>query len=117
MQKFNVSVYLVNTGWVGANAQSGAKRFSLPMTRKILTSILNGDIKNSEFLKDVYFGIKIPKTLGDIDSNILNPQTAWENLDEYHRSARELVKKFQQNYEKYDLGDDKIRSAGPFLPD
>ena len=117
MQKFNVSVYLVNTGWVGANAQSGAKRFSLPMTRKILTSILNGDIKNSEFLKDVYFGIKIPKTLGDIDSNILNPQTAWKDLDEYHRSARELVKKFQLNYKKYDLGDDKIRASGPILPD
>ena len=31
--------------------------------------------------------------------------------------TRELVKKFQLNYKKYDLGDDKIRSSGPILPD
>ena len=117
MQKFNVSVYLVNTGWVGANAQSGAKRFSLPATRKILTSILNGDIENSEFQTDLYFGIKIPKTLSGIEPNVLNPQTAWKNLDEYHQSAKNLVKKFQENYKKYDLGDEKILKAGPTITD
>ena len=30
MKKFNVPVYLVNTGWVGNSAKSGASRFSLP---------------------------------------------------------------------------------------
>ena len=117
MQKFDVSVYLVNTGWVGANAQSGAKRFSLPATRKILSSILNGNIENSEFQTDLYFGIKIPKTLSGIEPNVLNPQTAWKNLDEYHQSAKNLVKKFQENYKKYDLGDEKILKAGPSITD
>ena len=113
MQEFEVSVYLVNTGWVGSSAQSGAKRFSLPKTRKILDAILNGDIENVEFDKDLYFGFQIPTFLSDIESDLLNPLKAWSNLEEYHRSAGELVKKFQKNYEQYDLGDDTIRNAGP----
>ena len=113
MQEFEVSVYLVNTGWVGSSAQSGAKRFSLPKTRKILDAILNGDIENVEFDKDLYFGFQIPTFLSDIESDLLNPLKAWSDLEEYHRSAGELVKKFQKNYEQYDLGDDTIRNAGP----
>jgi len=113
MQEFEVSVYLVNTGWVGSSARSGAKRFSLPKTRKILDAILNGDIENVEFDQDLYFGFQIPTFLSNIESDLLNPLKAWGDLEEYHRSAGELVKKFQQNYEKYDLGDDKIRNAGP----
>ena len=40
MNHHNVPAYLVNTGWVGQSAKSGAKRISLPMTRKIIYAIL-----------------------------------------------------------------------------
>ena len=115
MEKFSVSVYIVNTGWVGSNAQSGAKRFSLPKTRKILDAILSGDIENSKFGEDKYFGFQIPLSLDDIESDLLDPMKAWIDIGEYHRCAKELVKKFQLNYKKYDLGDESIRSAGPKL--
>jgi phosphoenolpyruvate carboxykinase (ATP) len=113
MEKFSVSVYIVNTGWIGSNAQSGAKRFSLPKTRKILDAILSGDIENSKFGEDKYFGFQIPLSLDDIESDLLDPMKAWIDIGEYHRSAKELVKKFQQNYKKYDLGHESILSAGP----
>ena len=113
MKKFNVPVYLVNTGWVGNSAQSGASRFSLPLTRQILNFILNGHIDDCQFVNDNYFGFQIPKTLGDIDPNLLNPLTAWKDVEEYHRSARELIQKFQDNYKMYDLGDENILNAGP----
>ena len=113
MQKFNVPVYLVNTGWVGNSAQSGANRFSLPLTRQILNSILTGHIEDCQFVNDNYFGFQVPKTLGDIDPNLLNPLKAWRDVKEYHRSAKELVQKFQDNYKMYDLGDETILNAGP----
>ena len=113
MKKFNVPVYLVNTGWVGNSAQSGASRFSLPLTRQILNSILTGHIDDCQFSKDNYFGFQVPNTLGDIDPNLLNPLKAWKDVEEYHRSARELILKFQDNYKMYDLGDEKILNAGP----
>ena len=116
MQKFDVSVYLVNTGWVGASALSGAKRFSLPKTRQILTSILNGDIDQSEYKVDKYFGFRTPVNLGDLNQDTLNPLNAWSDLEEYHSSAKMLVKKFQENYKQYDLGDLNILNAGPKIP-
>ena len=115
MEKFDVDVYLVNTGWVGASAKSGAKRFSLPKTREIINSILGGEIEKSEFETDPYFGFQIPISLGEIDSNLLNPVRAWDNLDEYHVTAKELVQKFQANYKQYDLGDTAVLNAGPSL--
>jgi phosphoenolpyruvate carboxykinase (ATP) len=115
MNKHSVSIYLVNTGWVGASAKSGAKRFSLPGTRKIINSILGGEIETCDFEKDKYFKFDIPKSLDQIDSNLLNPLKSWEDLDEYHKTAKKLVVKFQENYKQYDLGDRKILNAGPLL--
>ena len=63
-----------------------------------------------------YFGFKIPITLSNIEPELLDPLKAWKDLGHYHSSAKELVKKFQHNYQQYDLGDDKIRQAGPKLP-
>ena len=116
MKKFRVKVYLVNTGWVGESAQSGAKRFSLPKTRNILSAILNGSIEESNFETDIYFGFEIPKRLDSLDSKTLNPLYAWKEGDKYHSSAQMLVQKFQKNYKKYDLGDKNILNAGPKIP-
>jgi len=115
-QKMNlhqVPAYLVNTGWVGASAQSGAKRISLPVTRQIIHATLDGSIDSSAFEADPYFGIMVPQRLGDIDPDILVPAKAWKDQTEYNNIAKKLVKKFQKNFEQYDLGDADILSAGP----
>ncbi len=57
---------MVNTGWVGNTAQSGEKRFSLPKTRLIINSILDGSIEKSDFHKDPYFKFDIPKTIHSV---------------------------------------------------
>ena len=115
MDRHNVPAYLVNTGWIGASASSGATRISLPLTRTIIHAILDGSIDKCDFDTDPYFQVKIPRRLGEIDTNILNPIHAWSNVNEYHETARNLVKKFQKNYENYDLGDPAIRDAGPSI--
>jgi phosphoenolpyruvate carboxykinase (ATP) len=115
-QKMNlhqVPAYLVNTGWVGASAESGAKRISLPVTRQIIHATLDGSIDSSAFEADPYFGIMVPQRLGDIDPDILVPAKAWKDQTEYNNIAKKLVKKFQKNFEQYDLGDADILSAGP----
>ena len=113
IEEFQSKIYMVNTGWVGNNAQSGKKRFSLPKTRLIIDSILDNSIENSSFDKDPYFNFKIPKKLDGIESNLLNPQTAWNNSKKYNIAATELVLKFQENYKKYDLGDEMVILGGP----
>lgn len=113
MNQHQVPAYLVNTGWVGASAQSGAKRISLPVTRQIIHATLDGSIDSSPFETDPYFGIMVPQRLGDIDPDILVPAKAWKDQNEYNNIAKKLVKKFQKNFEQYDLGDAEILSAGP----
>jgi len=113
MNQHQVPAYLVNTGWVGAGAQSGAKRISLPVTRQIIHATLDGSIDSSAFEADPYFGIMVPQRLGDIDPDILVPAKAWKDQNEYYNIAKKLVKKFQKNFEQYDLGDAEILSAGP----
>ncbi len=113
MNQHQVPAYLVNTGWVGASAQSGAKRISLPVTRQIIHATLDGSIDSSAFEADPYFGIMVPQRLGDIDPDILVPAKAWKDQNEYNNIAKKLVKKFQNNFEQYDLGDAEILSAGP----
>ena len=113
MNKHSVPAFIVNTGWVGATAQSGAKRISLPVTRSIIHTILDGSIKNTTFEKDPYFGFMVPKTLSDIDSNLLVPAKIWEDQIQYKNIANDLVKKFQNNFNQYDLGDAKVRESGP----
>lgn len=113
IEQFETIIYMVNTGWVGNNAQSGEKRFSLPKTRLIIDSILNGTIENSNFDKDPYFNFKTPKRLNGIESHLLNSQTAWNNSKKYDIAATELVLKFQENYKKYDLGDEMVILGGP----
>ena len=113
MNQHQVPAYLVNTGWVGASAQSGAKRISLPVTRQIIHATLDGSIDSSTFESDPYFGIMVPQRLGDIDPGMLVPAKAWKDQNEYNNIAKQLVKKFQKNFEQYDLGDAEILSAGP----
>ena len=113
MNNHSVPAFIVNTGWVGATAQSGAKRISLPVTRSIIHAILDGSINNNSFEEDPYFGFMVPNTLSDIDSNLLVPAKIWKDQIVYRSTANDLVRKFQSNFDQYDLGDRKVREAGP----
>ena len=113
MNNFKVPAYLVNTGWVGASAQSGAKRISLPLTRKMIHAILDGTIEESDFELDPYFGVKVPKSLDEIGENLLIPANAWEDKNEYDKIAKTLVGKFNDNFSKYNIDDTDIINAGP----
>ena len=111
MEKYKVPAYLVNTGWIGANANSGAERISLPLTRKIIHTILDGTIEDVTTVEDPYFGFQVPETLSDIDPNILIPERAWTSNPDYKKAATNLVKKFHDNFTKYDTGEDLVKQG------
>ncbi len=115
MLRYHVPAYLVNTGWIGASASSGTKRISLPITRSIIHAILDGNIDNSTFVPDPFFGVDVPTNLGEIDPGLLIPAKAWTNVEDYEKTATQLVMKFQNNFEQYDLGDPAVKNAGPYL--
>jgi len=103
IDKHNVNVYLVNTGWTGGKYGVG-HRMSIKDTRACINAILDGSIKECEFDTTKTFGLHVPKTLGDIDPDILNPRNAWADKDEFDRTRDELAKMFIKNYDRYNDG-------------
>ncbi len=116
IEKHNVDVYLVNTGWTGG-AYGVGKRMDLDATRACINAILDGSIKESEFDKTDVFGLYFPKTLKGVDSKILNPKNAWKDKDEYIKTRNHLAKLFIENFKKYQKADADFdySKAGPKL--
>ena len=100
INKHNVNVYLVNTGWVGGSYGLG-KRMSIKNTRACINAILDGSIQNSDFSTLDIFNLQIPKDLKGVDSDILNPKSTWKDKDEYEKTLLKLAKLFINNFKKY----------------
>ena len=113
IQEHKSKVYLVNTGWIGGSASSGAKRISIQNTRTMITGILDGSIEQSEFAKEPVFNLLYPTTLGKINSEILNPRSAWEDTKEYDNYAAKLSELFIANFQTYGSAVSYLESAGP----
>ncbi len=116
IDKHNVNVYLVNTGWSGGPYGVG-KRMSIKDTRACINAILDGSINESEFDVTRTFSLHVPKTLGDINPDVLNPRNAWENKEEFDKKRDELARMFIENFKKYQTEDSEFdfSAAGPQL--
>ncbi|HIP03142.1 MAG TPA: phosphoenolpyruvate carboxykinase (ATP), partial [Campylobacterales bacterium] len=114
IDEHEVNVYLVNTGWTGG-AYGVGKRMSLKATRACIDAIMDGSILESEFATTDRFKLSFPTTLNGVDSKVLNPKNAWEDVDAYMATRDNLAKLYIENFKKY-LKDDAefdYSAAGP----
>ena len=115
IEKHNADAYLVNTGWTGGSYGIG-NRISLKNTRAIIDAILDGSIEDSEFETTKYFKLQIPKTLPNVNSEILNPRNAWKDKDAYQETAVKLAKEFKANFNKF-IATDSGKAVQEFGPE
>jgi phosphoenolpyruvate carboxykinase (ATP) len=60
------------------------------------------------------FGVQIPTSCPNVDSNILVPKNTWGDETAYEAQAKKLGKLFNENFEKYKKeSSDAIINAGP----
>jgi phosphoenolpyruvate carboxykinase (ATP) len=111
VESYNSKVFLVNTGWTGGPYGKGS-RFSIPTTRRIVNAIQNGELDNVETQHIPGLNLNVPKRIEGVESTLLNPIETWQSQEDYQMYLDELVKKFQNNFKKFDVGHDII-SAGP----
>jgi len=111
VESYNSKVFLVNTGWTGGPYGKGS-RFSIPTTRRIVNAIQNGELDNAETQHVPGLNLNVPRNIEGVDSALLNPVETWHSKEDYQMYLDELVKKFQNNFKKFDVGHDII-SAGP----
>ena len=108
----NTEVYLVNTGWSGGEYGVG-KRMNLAYTRAMVKAAIEGKLRNAEFDKDENFNVLIPKSVPNVPEEILKPKNTWKDKEEYDKKAKELVKQFCKNFQKFDNVSNKILDAAP----
>jgi phosphoenolpyruvate carboxykinase (ATP) len=118
MEQNGVNAYLVNTGWTGGGYGVG-KRMSIKGTRSCVNAILDGSINHSEFEIMPYFNLTIPKTLGGVDTHLLNPRNAWEDKAIFDATAQKLAEMFISNFKKYTTANNNFNftQAGPQITD
>ena len=116
IDKHGVEVYLVNTGWTGG-AYGVGKRMSIKDTRACINAILDGSINDSEFDTTKTFRLQVPKTLGDISPELLNPRNARADKAEFDAKRDELAGMFMENFKKYESENSEFNfsAAGPQL--
>jgi phosphoenolpyruvate carboxykinase (ATP) len=112
LRNFDAQVYLVNTGWTGGAHGEGGKRFSIPTTRAVVTAIVNGDLKNAEFDTLPGFNLDIPKQVAGVDTKLLDPRKAWNDLAAHDANANKLIDLFRENFKRFNVSD-AIKEAGP----
>jgi len=113
MLKYNVKVWLINTGWVGGRFGVG-KRISIRHTRNLLNSALEGKLDNVEYRKDELFGFDVPVSCPDVPSEVLDPASSWGDKKEYWRKYDALAARFIENFKLYAKNcSQEVIEAGP----
>ncbi|MBX3487306.1 MAG: phosphoenolpyruvate carboxykinase (ATP) [Candidatus Paracaedibacteraceae bacterium] len=93
LKETGAEVYLVNTGWGGGSYGKGGERFPLRVTRRIVSAITSGEIRQCAFEKLQPFDLDIPVSLDGVDRKVLNPGLVWD-AEAYSETAGELLSLF-----------------------
>lgn len=111
LKTHNAQAWLVNTGWSGGAYGTG-ERIDLPVTRRMLTAILDGELEKTDFTPDPNFKILIPNEVPGVETAILNPKNTWKDENAYDAKANELIHLFKKNFIKYESFGD-YSNSGP----
>ncbi|EOZ98491.1 Phosphoenolpyruvate carboxykinase [Indibacter alkaliphilus LW1] len=113
MEKHQVNVWLINTGWTGGPYGVGS-RMKLKYTRAMITAALNGELDNVSYRKHSVFGVAIPESCPNVPDEVLSPRATWADKEAYDKKARELGAEFIKNFEKYrDFATEDILAGAP----
>ncbi len=112
MKKAGAKAYLVNTGWNGTG-----KRISIKDTRAIIDAILDGSIDQAPTKMIPYFNLEVPTSLKGVNPAVLDPRDTYPAPEVWDEKAKDLAKRFIDNFEKYTDNVEGLRllAAGPQL--
>ncbi len=114
MDKHDVPVWLINTGWTGGPAGAGGERMNITWTRQMVRAALSGALDGVATRTDPTFGFEVPTRCPDVPTEVLWPRDTWADKDAYDARARQLAAMFVENFKQFeDKVSDAIRAAGP----
>lgn len=117
LDKFDVPVWLVNTGWTGG-AYGIGHRMNINHTRNMVRAAINGDLDGVETVIDPIFRVAVPVSVPGVPEEVLFPRNTWTDKAAYDEAARRIAGMFHENFAKYAAGvSEAVRTAGPIPVD
>ena len=114
MAEHRVNCWLVNTGWMGG-AYGVGERVKIAYTRAMVRAALEGQLDGVKFLPDPVFGVLVPTECPGVPKDLLQPRNLWRDKALYDSKARELAKRFADNFVQFADAPAEVRVAGPQL--
>ena len=90
MDRYDVPVWLVNTGWTGGPYGAGGERMNIAQTRQMVRAALNGrldDVPDEDATRSS--ASRYPTTCPDVPTEVLWPRDTWADKDAYDRQAQQ----------------------------
>jgi phosphoenolpyruvate carboxykinase (ATP) len=113
LERHDVPVWLVNTGWTGGPYGTG-HRMDIAHTRTMVRAALGRALDGVETVIDPWFRVAVPTRVPGVPDEVLLPRRTWPDPEAYDEAARRLAAMFHANFEAYADGvGDAIRAAGP----
>jgi phosphoenolpyruvate carboxykinase (ATP) len=97
IKKMKVNVWLINTGWTGGGHGKG-RRIQLKYTREMIKAVLNNEMKNPNYKKDVFFELNVPTICPGVPPRLLDPRNTWHDRAAYDKAAQKLKNLFEENF-------------------
>ena len=117
LEKTDVPVWLVNTGWTGGPYGVG-HRMVISHTRNMVRAAINGELDGVETVIDPIFRVEVPVSVPGVPDEVLIPRNTWADKDAYDATAHKIARMFHDNFSKYAAGvSEGIRNAGPIVVD
>eukprot|EP00166_Cyanidium_caldarium_P000659 ctg_126.g67 len=99
MRQHGTKVFLVNTGWAGGSASSGAPRMDIGVSRAIVDAITSDEIREEALQPpDPIFGLRVPRHVSGVDAHLLDPQQFWSDARAYETQARRLSQRMKDEF-------------------
>jgi phosphoenolpyruvate carboxykinase (ATP) len=113
MDKHDVPVWLINTGWTGGPYGTG-ERMNITWTRQMVRAALSGALNDVPTKTDPNFGFEVPVSCPDVPAEVLWARDTWADKDAYDAAARKLSNMFVENFKQFEGGvSEAVRAAGP----
>lgn len=112
LENAHADVYLVNTGWSGGPYGVG-NRIPIKYTRTMVSAALNGELAGVTFRPHPIFKVLVPEAIAGIPSEILDPVKTWQDEEAYQRQAKNLARRFVENFKQYEMTAKDLVEVGP----
>jgi len=113
LDRFDVPVWLVNTGWTGGPYGVG-QRMKIDHTRNMVRAALKGELADVPTVIDPVFRVAVPVSVPGVPDAVLRPRDTWADPAAYDEAAKKIAHMFHENFEAYADGvSEAVREAGP----